>query len=232
MKGKKLTKTSVKISITVISIAILFSLIGCNEADSPQQANDTATAKVKSENVKKTEIKPKTIPQESKMADSAAKSTSVKISTSKGDITVALNTEKAPITVANFLTYVEEGFFSETIFHRVIKGFMIQGGGMNADMSQKKTHAPIQNEAANGLKNDKGSIAMARTNDPHSATAQFFINVADNDFLNAGARDAGYAVFGMVTDGMDVVEAIESVSTQPGDVPTETVLINSITVVE
>lgn len=166
------------------------------------------------------------------MADSAAKSVTVKISTSKGDIIVALNAEKAPITVANFLTYVEEDFFTDTIFHRVIKGFMIQGGGMTADMRQKKTRAPIQNEAAGGLKNDKGSIAMARTNDPHSATSQFFINTVNNDFLNAGARDAGYAVFGKVTDGMDVVEAIESVSTRHGDVPTEALLINSITVVK
>ncbi|OHB47523.1 MAG: hypothetical protein A2Y10_14390 [Planctomycetes bacterium GWF2_41_51] len=152
----------------------------------------------------------------------------VRISTSKGDIVVELNQEKAPVTVANFLKYVDANFYDGTIFHRVIKGFMIQCGGMTADMSQKKTNPPITNESKNGLKNLRGTLAMARTSDPDSATSQFFINHADNDFLDYGVRDAGYAVFGKVVEGMDVVDAIATVKTRPGDVPVETVLINSI----
>ncbi|MCD4830349.1 MAG: peptidylprolyl isomerase [Anaerohalosphaeraceae bacterium] len=166
------------------------------------------------------------------MAESNENAVKVIIETSKGSITVELNAEKAPVTVENFLAYVKADFFSETIFHRVIKGFMIQGGGMIADMSPKATSAPIKNEADNGLKNVRGSLAMARTNDPDSATAQFFINTVDNDFLNKGVRDAGYAVFGNVVDGMDIVDTIEAVATRPGDVPTETILINSITIIE
>ncbi len=157
-----------------------------------------------------------------------SKSPKVRISTSKGDIVVELNQEKAPVTVANFLKYVNENFYDGTIFHRVIKGFMVQGGGMTADMRQKQTNPPIVNEAKNGLKNDRGTLAMARTSDPDSATSQFFINHADNDFLNYGVRDAGYAVFGKVVEGMDVVDAIANVKTRPGDVPVETVVINSI----
>lgn len=152
----------------------------------------------------------------------------VVISTSLGDITVALDAEKAPKTVANFLSYVDDGFYDGTVFHRVIKDFMIQGGGMTADGKQKATKAPIKNEADNGLRNDVGSIAMARTNVVDSATAQFFINTKDNDFLNHGTRDFGYAVFGKVTDGMDVVRRIEAVQTGRGDVPVETVTIQSI----
>ena len=152
----------------------------------------------------------------------------VVISTSLGDITVELDAEKAPKTVANFLAYVDEGFYDGTIFHRVIKGFMVQGGGMTADGKQKPTKAPIKNEADNGLKNEVGTIVMARTNVVDSATAQFFINAKDNDFLNHGGRDFGYAVFGKVTDGMDVVRKIEAVKTGPGDVPSQAVLIQSI----
>jgi cyclophilin family peptidyl-prolyl cis-trans isomerase len=156
--------------------------------------------------------------------------TKVKISTSKGDIVVELNEEKAPITCKNFLQYVADKHYDGTIFHRVINGFMIQGGGMTADMRQKSTRPPIINEAKNGLKNDRGTIAMARTSDPGSATSQFFINHKNNDFLNFGVRDAGYAVFGKVVEGMDVVDAIANIKTRPGDVPTETVLIDSIRV--
>ena len=152
----------------------------------------------------------------------------VVISTSLGDVTVALDAEKAPKTVANFLSYVDDGFYDGTVFHRVIKNFMIQGGGMTADGKQKPTKAPIKNEADNGLRNDVGTIAMARTNVVDSATAQFFINTKDNDFLNHGGRDFGYAVFGKVTDGMDVVRRIEAVQTGRGDVPVETVTIQSI----
>ena len=156
--------------------------------------------------------------------------TKVKIETTKGDIVVELNEEKAPITCKNFLQYVEDKFYDGTIFHRVIKGFMIQGGGMTPDMRQKSVRPPIVNESKNGLKNDRGTIAMARTSDPDSATSQFFINHGDNDFLNYGVRDEGYAVFGKVVEGMDVVDAIANVKTRPGDVPVETVLIKSITV--
>ncbi|MDD5134479.1 MAG: peptidylprolyl isomerase [Phycisphaerae bacterium] len=152
----------------------------------------------------------------------------VRIETTKGDIVVELNPEKAPITCKNFLQYVEEQFYEGTIFHRVIRDFMIQGGGFNAQMRQKQVRPPIINEAKNGLKNDRGTIAMARTSDPDSATAQFFINHSNNDFLNYGARDAGYAVFGKVIEGMDVVDAIAAVKTKAGDVPVETVVINSI----
>jgi peptidyl-prolyl cis-trans isomerase B (cyclophilin B) len=159
-------------------------------------------------------------------------STRIKIETSKGDIVIELDEKAAPVTTKNFLKYVEDGFYDDTIFHRVIAGFMIQGGGMTADMKQKQTHPPIVNEADNGLKNDRGTIAMARTNDPDSATAQFFINHKDNDFLNyAGPQNPGYAVFGKTVEGMDVVDAIASIKTKPGDVPAETILIKSIKVV-
>lgn len=156
--------------------------------------------------------------------------TKVRISTTKGDIVVELNEGKAPVTCKNFLQYVQDKFYDGTIFHRVIKDFMIQGGGMTADMSQKPVRPPIINEAKNGLKNDRGTITMARTPDPDSATSQFFINHGNNDFLNYGVRDAGYAVFGKVVEGMDVVDAIASVPTGPGDVPAETIVINSIRV--
>ena len=156
----------------------------------------------------------------------------VKLQTSMGDIVIELNEEAAPVTTANFIRYVEEGFYDGTIFHRVIKDFMIQGGGFTADMKQKAAKAPITNEAGNGLKNEKGTIAMARTNDPDSATSQFFINHKNNDFLNyAQGRDAGYAVFGKVTEGMDVVDKIASVKTARkgpyDDVPVEAVVIES-----
>ncbi len=137
----------------------------------------------------------------------------VVLNTSLGDIVLELDAAKAPITVENFLSYVDGGFFDGTIFHRVIANFMIQGGGFTEAMEQKKTRAPITNEATNGLRNDAGTIAMARTSDPNSATAQFFINLKNNDFLNHGARDAGYAVFGRVVEGMDVVEKIGAVAT-------------------
>ena len=154
----------------------------------------------------------------------------VRISTNKGDIVVELNEEKAPITCKNFLQYVADKHYDGTIFHRVINGFMVQGGGLSPDMRPKPTRPPIINESKNGLKNDRGTIAMARTSDPDSATSQFFINHKNNDFLNYGVRDAGYAVFGKVVEGMDVVDAIAAVKTRPGDVPVEAVVINSIRV--
>ena len=156
--------------------------------------------------------------------------TKVRISTSKGDIVVELDSQKAPVTCDNFLRYVQDKFYDGTIFHRVINGFMIQGGGFTAKMLQKPVRPAIMNEAKNGLKNDRGTIAMARTSNPNSATAQFFINHANNDFLNYGVRDAGYAVFGKVVSGMEVVDKIAQEPTKPGDVPVETIIIKSIRV--
>ncbi|HHT9138444.1 MAG TPA: peptidylprolyl isomerase [Candidatus Wunengus sp. YC60] len=154
------------------------------------------------------------------------------LETSKGVITLELDSKAAPKTVENFLGYVQEGFYDGTIFHRVIKGFMIQGGGFTEDMRQKSTHAPIDNEADNGLQNKRGTVAMARTMDPHSATAQFFINTVDNSFLDHKGKTSsgwGYCVFGKVVEGMNVVDAIESVSTTSRagqrDVPATPVII-------
>ncbi|MEN8159824.1 MAG: peptidylprolyl isomerase [Myxococcota bacterium] len=155
----------------------------------------------------------------------------VTLTTSLGVIEVELDSEKAPISVENFLQYVDDGHFDGTIFHRVIPGFMIQCGGFGADFQQKPTRAAIKNEADNGLKNDRGTLAMARTSDVNSATAQFFINLSDNDFLNHGGRDFGYAVFGRVVSGMDVVDKIAGVPTGTKgphqDVPKTPVLIES-----
>ena len=162
----------------------------------------------------------------------------VKLVTSMGEVVIELAPDKAPATVENFLTYVNDGFYDGTVFHRVIDGFMIQGGGFGPDFERKTTRPPIRNEADNGLKNDTGTVAMARTSDPHSATAQFFINVKDNDFLNHTApnpRGWGYAVFGRVVEGMDVVESIKKVPTgnrgSYRDVPRQPVIIESATVV-
>ena len=163
----------------------------------------------------------------------------VLMKTSMGDVKIELDKAKAPVTVENFLVYVNDKFYDGTIFHRVIPAFMIQGGGFDKDMNQKKTKAPIKNEAGNGLKNTTGTIAMARTSDPNSATAQFFINTKDNAFLdhrNDTPQGYGYAVFGKVVDGMDVVKKIEQVqtTTRPPheNVPTTPVVIESIRVVE
>lgn len=162
----------------------------------------------------------------------------VKLSTNFGDITLELNAEKAPITVANFLQYVESGFYDGVIFHRVIDGFMIQGGGFDVDMQQKKTKDEIKNEADNGLSNDNYTIAMARTSIPDSASSQFFINATDNDFLNHTAKTPsgwGYCVFGKVVEGMDVVDKIKKVKTTSKaghrDVPVDAVIINKATIV-
>lgn len=139
--------------------------------------------------------------------------TMVEMKTSMGNIEIELFDDKAPISAKNFESYVKSNFYAGTIFHRVIPGFMVQGGGLEANMVEKSTRAPIVNEAGNGLKNTRGTLAMARTSDPNSASSQFFINVADNNFLNKSAMDAGYAVFGKVTKGMDVVDKIVSVPT-------------------
>ncbi len=163
----------------------------------------------------------------------------ITLHTNYGDIVIELDFDKAPKTAANFKQYVEEGFYNGTIFHRVIDGFMVQGGGFTEDFEQKKTRDQIENEADNGLQNLTGTLAMARTNDPHSATAQFFINVKDNSFLNHSGKNSsgwGYCVFGKVTDGMDVVNKIKSVKTGSKgfhqDVPKEAVIIQSATISE
>ena len=166
--------------------------------------------------------------------------TQVIIKTSVGDIHLELDGEKAPITVENFVAIAKSGYYDGTIFHRVINGFMVQGGGLNADMSNKSSGtAPIQNEANNGLTNDRGTVAMARTMEPHSATGQFFVNHKDNGFLNHTGENSqgwGYAVFGKVTEGMDVVDAIADVETGSTgghqDVPVEVITIESVTVAE
>ena len=163
----------------------------------------------------------------------------VRLQTNYGPVTLELYADKAPKTVENFLDYVRAGFYDGTVFHRVINGFMIQGGGFEAGMKQKTTRAPIKNEADNGVKNERGTIAMARTNDPHSATAQFFINVADNDALNFRAPNAqgwGYCVFGKVVDGMDAVDKIKAARTATRglhqDVPVEDVVIERAELVD
>jgi peptidyl-prolyl cis-trans isomerase A (cyclophilin A) len=163
------------------------------------------------------------------VASEKSKETSpvVILTTSLGVIKIELNPEKAPISVENFLGYVDDGFYDGTIFHRVIPNFMVQGGGMAANGAKKTTKAQIKNEADNGLLNERGTIVMARTQAKDSATAQFFINVVDNAFLNHGGRDFGYAVFGKVTEGMDVADKIAAVKTGRGDVPVEPILIES-----
>jgi peptidyl-prolyl cis-trans isomerase B (cyclophilin B) len=176
---------------------------------------------------------------ENKMSQPSSSSNKVKLTTSLGTIIVQLNAEKAPVSSANFLTYVNEGFYNGTIFHRVIKSFMAQGGGFDTAFKQKEVHAPIKNEADNGLKNNRATLAMARTNDPNSATAQFFINLKDNAFLDHTSPTSsgwGYAVFGEVVEGMDVVDAM---ATQPTgnksgyqDVPNTDIIIEKAEVVK
>lgn len=170
----------------------------------------------------------------------AADAVKIEMKTSQGDIILELDKAKAPKSVANFVRYAEEGFYDGTIFHRVISGFMVQGGGFTEDFQKKETHPPIANEADNGLKNDRGTVAMARTPDPDSATAQFFINHKNNDFLNHTGKTQqgwGYAVFGRVVDGMEVVDSIAAIPTGrggpfPTDVPQTPVVIESVKVVE
>lgn len=163
----------------------------------------------------------------------------IKLNTNMGEITIELDFDNAPKTAANFQQYVEDGFYDGKIFHRVIDGFMIQGGGFDADMNEAETRPSIDNEADNGLKNDIGTLAMARTNDPHSASSQFFINLVDNGFLNHSGKNSqgwGYAVFAKVVDGLDVVDAIKGVATGSSghhqDVPSENVVIESAVVVD
>jgi cyclophilin family peptidyl-prolyl cis-trans isomerase len=198
----------------LLSVVILVN--GCNEKTDKAQA-DKKTVKTERNIVK-------------------SQSNVVKLETSMGNIVIELDEQAAPVTVSNFLGYVQAGFYDGTIFHRVIPGFMIQGGGFTEQMAKKQTRDPIINEAKNGLSNMRGTIAMARTNDPNSATCQFFINHSDNEFLNyIDENRAGYAVFGKVTEGMDVVDTIAAVKTTTkngmDDVPVETVTIQSAKVV-
>lgn len=170
----------------------------------------------------------------------ADKAPKVKLETTMGNITIELNQEKAPKTVENFLGYVRDGFYDGTVFHRVISNFMVQGGGFTTDFKRKDVKAAIKNEANNGLQNNRGTVAMARTSDPHSATAQFFINVVNNNFLDFRAqtrRGWGYAVFGRVVEGMDVVDKIRRTKTGPGgpfgkDVPQESVVITKASIID
>ena len=155
----------------------------------------------------------------------------IRFETSHGPFTIELFPKEAPVTVENFLRYVDDGFFEGTIFHRIVPGFVIQGGGLTSDLSQKKTHPPVRNEAGNGVRNQRGTLSMARTDEIHSATSQFFVNLADNDFLDQRPGQYGYAVFGHVTEGMDVIDKIAKVATGKrkghSDVPTQDVLIKS-----
>ncbi len=160
----------------------------------------------------------------------------VEIETTLGNFTVELNEEKAPITVANFIRYVEDGSYAGTIFHRIIPGFMAQGGGFDTNMKQISTYSPIKNEASNGLRNDTATIAMARTNDPHSATRQFYVNLVNNDFLNYSKRQPGYAVFGQVTEGFEVIQKMAEQPTgrvgRMSDVPVTQIVITKATLIK
>ena len=211
-------------------VSFFFLLSGCNA----QETKNTQETKAAEAKESKTSETPKTKPGEKMSAHPV-----VKFETSKGSITVELDAEKAPKTVANFIAYVEDGFYDGIIFHRVIPNFMIQTGGMLPDMSEKKNKDKITNEANNGLKNDRGTLAMARTPDPHSASSQFFVNLKDNDFLNFTSESQagwGYAVFGKVTDGMDIVDEIAKAKTGNqgghGDVPLEAITITKASVVK
>ncbi len=230
------------IAIVILIPAILF-LAGCKQNETVQNgtAADTQEAVTESteqpQEMESKETSDETVKTDEGSSDDKAAETKggnpvVIIKTSKGDIKIELDKENAPISTDNFLAYVEDGFYDGTIIHRVIHNFMVQGGGFTTEMQQKPTNAQIKNEADNGLKNERGTIAMARTGVVDSATSQFFINHADNAFLDHGRRDFGYAVFGKVVDGMDVVDAIAVVPTGPGDVPNEQVVIESVTVVE
>ncbi len=209
----------VSVVLIVFVVSAVALMASCDKQTS--DASDKKTEeRIVSEKPKETAMRPK----------------KVKLETTMGDIVIELNEKAAPITVKNFLQYVKEGFYNGTIFHRVIPNFMIQGGGFTAEMKQKIPRPPITNEASNGLKNDLGTIAMARTNNPNSATAQFFINLKNNDFLNhTGPSNPGYAVFGKVVKGMDVVDAVAAVKTTRkgphANVPVEAVVIKSAKIV-
>lgn len=226
-KGAEVLSYATRIFLITFLIPAIMVAIGCKQNETANVQSDGADTK-----------------QEQSKGESNKNNTSeaeggnpmVIMSTSKGDIKIELYKDKAPITVENFLGYVNDGFYDGTVFHRVIPNFMIQGGGFTPDLDQKSTKAPIKNEAENGLKNERGTLAMARTQVVDSATSQFFINLADNSFLDNGVRDYGYAVFARVVDGMDVVDEIAAVETgnkgMMGDVPQEDVVIESVKVAE
>lgn len=213
-----------KIAIALFLVPVLMFVAGCERkgSDKGELEQGTQGQEAKGENSTKT-------------VSTKGGNPMVLMSTSMGDIKIELYPDRAPITVENFLGYVRDGFYDGTIFHRVIPGFMVQGGGFTPDMNQKPTKDPIKNEADNGLKNEKGTIAMARTNVVDSATSQFFINQANNDFLNHSSRDFGYTVFGKVVEGMDVVDSIAAARTGSvgmfQDVPEEAIVIKSVKVV-
>lgn len=225
---KRLTK-----QIITIFFLLSLGLAGC--ADTNTSAKSTAGTTIKvADTQNSTQSSGASMSQET-----SSTNPKVLIETSKGNITIELDAQNAPISAANFAAYVKDGFYDGTIFHRIIPNFMVQGGGMNPDMSEKQTKAPIQNEANNGLTNDRGTLAMARTNAPHSASSQFFINVVDNTFLNFKSETPqgwGYAVFGKVVEGMDIVDTIVGVKTgshgMHQDVPVEPVLMNKVSMVE
>lgn len=216
-----------KLLIALISTLLTsFLLISGCDASEPKKVEEEA---------KPASVETKTV--DTKDSGEKMSNPIIKLETSKGTMMIELDAENAPKSTANFLEYVNDGFYDGLIFHRVIPNFMVQGGGMNPDMSQKANKAPIQNEANNGLKNDRGTLAMARTNDPHSATSQFFINLKDNDFLNHTSESPagwGYAVFGKVTEGLETIDEIAKVQTGNvgghGDVPLQPVEIIKATV--
>lgn len=223
-----------RLTLPAVCILAAVTMAGCwPKRVKTIEPTDERTAQPVSKDNAKPESSAETNPEPT------SKTVVVVIETSKGTITAELYADKAPQTVANFLRYVREDFYAGTVFHRVIPGFMIQCGGFTSDMRQKATHEDIPNEADNGLENRRGTLAMARTSDPHSASSQFFINLKDNDFLNfreANRAGYGYCVFGKVIDGMDVVDAIAAVDTASkaghDDVPVEPVLIQSMAVKE
>jgi len=224
--GLKLGYFTINKVLPVIMLITLVMLIwGCEQKETKQSEQKQNEQKIVDQQG-----------SENKKSDTQGGNPMVIMSTSMGDIKIELYRDKSPITVENFLTYVNDRFYDGSIFHRVIPGFMIQGGGFAPEMQQKATKLPIKNEASNGLNNDTGTIAMARTSVVDSATSQFFINLTDNDFLNHGNRDFGYAVFGKVVEGMDVVNKIAGVKTgnqgMNRDVPLEPVVVESIRVIE
>ena len=238
------------IAIFGMMVVLLTSLLlGSCSKDGPENKENTSDSKEQVEEVsiaeQATEQAPSAIEEEtliineSTQIETTKKDNMIKLVTSAGTIAIELDFEKAPLSAENFKKYCEDGFYEGTIFHRVIDNFMIQGGGMDANMQEKPNGDPIENEADNGLKNDRGTLAMARTNDPHSATSQFFINVKDNDFLNHTAKNPqgwGYAVFGKVVEGMDIVDQIKGVATGSAgfhqDVPVEPIVIEKCEVTD
>ncbi len=238
----KMTKRTQSNPILIFLFSFLFFMVGCNADEQAKEAKavdttQSSSTENKTESTEKKMESTEPVTETKKPGDKMSANPVIVMETSKGTMKIELDAEKAPLSAENFVNYVKDGFYDGLIFHRVIPNFMVQGGGMNPDMSEKSNKTPIQNEANNGLKNDRGTIAMARTNDPHSATSQFFINLKDNDFLNHTSESPagwGYAVFGKVTEGIEVIDEIAKVKTgnhgHHGDVPLEPITINKATV--